>query len=588
MKIVHHSVDIPHATYLMSLVTGKYDVGDDGQFKGKPVRWNVPQGLAEMGKAAFGGTDRMIDVYSKLTGVDYPYAKFDQSAVPDYMFGGMENLSAVTQTIDALYPPEASGVANAEGLVLHELAHQWFGDYVTCSAWEHAWINEGWATFLPPFFVRAAHGKEAYDVARYDLLKQGFDSQGSTRPVVWTGYADPIDEFSGMIYAGGAARMFVLMHMLGEGRFWKATTAYLKQYAGKSVSTPAFFAAYSKSTGTDLTRFMKQWFYTPAMPMITVRRAGAELLIQQSKPYFTLDLPVWILKGNEWVKKSIHSDGPEVRLAVDELVGNPILVDPEVFLPAGIAYAYPIDATETMVLYRNAPNDAARMRMQEKMFGVLSADQVLELAKEAQNSALLQPLVRHVTDEAALIDFTRSNDGNVAHTAAEVLGTRPATDASVSRLTEMFDSHPNLVVRQYALEALLLLTKNEELAKKAWTMPSYNEDFRQAALHWYERNKPEEAREMALAFLANPDSEPVRKTAIALLGQLKDKPGERRAFNALVEVAKESSFGARTEAINALAAYGDPAAIPILLPTTKNGLHYLRRTAEKAIAALRG
>lgn len=588
MKVVHHKVDIPHATYLMSLVAGKYDVGNDGQFKGKPVRWNVPQGLAEMGKAAFGGTDAMIDVYSKVTGVDYPYAKFDQSAVPDYMFGGMENLSAVTQTIDALYPPEAVGVANSEGLVLHELAHQWFGDYVTCSAWEHAWINEGWATFLPPFFVRAAHGKEAYDVARYDLLKQAYDAQqGESRPVVWKGYADPIDEFSGIIYAGGAARMFVLMHMLGEDRFWKATKTYLNQYGGKSVSTPAFFASYSKSTGVDLTRFMKQWFYTAAMPQITVKRAGPNLLIQQAKPYFTLDLPVWVLKGDEWVKRTVHTDGPEVKLALNDLAANPVLVDPEVFLPAGITYGYPIDAATYMALYRHAPNDAARRRLQEKIFGVLSPEQVLELAKEFQNVELTKPLVQHVTDEAALLEFTRSPSYDVANTAAATLQNLPATDTSVARLRELFESHPNIQVRQTALGSILALTKDESLAKRAWTMPSYNDAFRQTALQWYRTNKPDEAREMALGVLANPDSENLRRTAIDMLGLLKDKPGERRVFNALAKVAKEPSFGARTGAINALAAYGDPAAIPIIQPTTHNGLHYLRRTAEAATQTLK-
>lgn len=588
-KTVVHRMDQPHSTYLISLVTGQFSVGDDGSFKGKPVRWNVPVGLEPMGKAAFGGTDRMIAFYSKLTGIDYPYAKFDQSAVPDYMFGGMENITAVTQTIQALFPPESAPVSDAEGLVLHELAHQWFGDLITCASWPHAWLNEGFATFLPSFYVREAHGQEAYDISRYGTLQGGFGSaMGEQRPVVWTGYEEPIDIFGGTIYPGGASRMFVLMHWLGEEKFWKAIHNYLQEYGYKPVTTPQFFASMSKSTGVDLTTFMNEWLYRKELPRLTVSRVGTDVVIKQTAPYFTLDLPVWVLNGKEWVKKSVHSAGAEVRLPLGALAGKPLLVDPEVFLLGSIDYSFPVSAEEYMSIYRNAPNAAAKMRLEQKMFGVLNPAQVLELAKTETNSQLLRELVPHVRDEAYLLGLLNSDDQQLVATVVSSFGRSPLSPAVAAALRAKFESSSNLEVRQRALGVLLSNTPDDALAERAWHMPSYNEAFRATALDYYVAHKPEEAREMALGVLDHPDSERLRVHAIEVLGGLKDKKGERRVFNALARVAQERSFGARSSAIRALASYGDKAAIPILQPITTHSLHFMRRGAQAAIRQLGG
>ena len=586
---VRHRMDQPHSTYLISLVTGQFTVGNDGQFKGKPVRWNVPVGLEDMGKAAFGGTDRMIALYSKLTGVDYPYAKFDQSAVPDYMFGGMENITAVTQTIQALFPSEAAPVSNSEGLVLHELAHQWFGDDITCASWPHAWLNEGFATFLPSFYVREAHGQEAYDLSRYGTLQGGYGSaMGEQRPVVWTGYEEPIDEFGGTIYPGGASRMFVLMHWVGEEKFWKAIHNYLEEYRFKAVTTPQFFASMSKSLGVDLTPFMNEWLYRKELPKLTVGLEGKDLVINQASPYFTLDLPVWILNGSGWVKKSVHSAGPSVRLPLGELAGKPVLVDPEVYLLGSIDYSLPISAADYMAMYRNAPNAAAKMRLGEKMFSTLSAAQVLELAKEEKNTDLLTNLLPHIRDEAYLLGLLRSDDLRlVAHVISNFNRSVP-TPAVVSALQNLLDTSKNLEIREKAMNVLLARTDNEELAKRAWLMPSFDEQFRSDALDYFVKHKPDTAREMALGVLLHPDSEVLRVHAITVLGNLKDKNGEHRVFDALARVAQERSFGARSNAIDALASYGNKAAIPILRPITTHSLHFMRRSAQAAIQQLGG
>jgi aminopeptidase N len=587
-KVVHYRMDKPMSTYLISIIAGQYVTGNDGTFGKTKVRWNVPVGLEEMGKNAFAGTDKMIAFYSKQTGFAYPYPKFEQSAVPDYMFGGMENITAVTQTIDAIFPDDAKPNEDSEGLVLHELAHQWFGDTITCQDWSHAWLNEGWATFMPSFYMRYAHGQDAYDLSRYGTL-QGGKFGGAGIPIVWTGYEEPIDEFFvDNIYAGGASRMFWLMHTLGEAKFWHAIKNYLNEYKYKPVTTPEFFASISKSTGVNLNQFMKEWFYTAGVPHITVKRDGKDLLIDQKAPIFTLPLDVWVWNGTDWSKKHVMSNKAETRLPLGDLAGKPVLVDPEVFLAGYITYAFPISISEQLAMYHHAPNAAAKARLQETMLTKLSPEQTLALCKEEKDQELWERLIGGVKDEAYLLEILGGADAKKVAIVASNPGSVPLTPALSAKLQDLAANDPHVIVRQSAIRSLLSSGKNDELAAKAWAMPSYNEGFRNTAMFYYVRTDPDKAREMALNVLANPDSEALRRTCISVLGGLKDKPGEHRVYDALIKVVEERSFGARNDAINALATYGDKAALPHLIPLESNSMVFTRRAAKAAVQQLGG
>jgi len=591
MKVVHYRMDFPMATYLISLIAGQYITGPDGHFGNAPVRWNVPAGLADMGKAAFGGTDKMIAFYSKQTGFPYPYPKFEQSAVPDYMFGGMENITAVTQTIDALFPPDAAPVDSSEGLVLHELAHQWFGDTITCADWPHAWLNEGWATFMPSFYIREAHGQDEYDMSRYGTLQGGKFGSGNL-PIVWSGYEEPIDVFfEDNIYPGGASRMFWLMHTLGEDKFWKGITNYLNEYKYKPVTTPQFFASMSKSTGVDLTKFMNEWFYRPGVPNIKVKRDGNDLVITQAAPIFTLPLDVWVLNGNTWVKKRVNSNTAEARVPLTpDLANKPVLVDPEVFLAGFITYDFPISADDYIAMYKNSPNAAARARLLEDMLGrgKVSADQIEALAKDEKVVELKQEMLGAIKDMAYVMDLLNDSDPRIVNSMAGNPGTLPVNGDFETKLRDLAANSPNTAIRETATRTLLRSVDDEALAQKAWTIPSYNDGFRIAAFQYYVRTNKDKAREMALAVLANPDSEDLRRACIQSLGSLKDKPGEHRAYDALVKVVQERSFGARNDAINALASYGNKDAVRYIQPLTENSMVFTRRAAQAAVNRLGG
>lgn len=589
-QIYHWKMDQPHATYLISIVAGKYDEGTG--FWGKmPVNYYAPEGLLEWGKTAFGGTEKIIDFYSKLTGFNYPYAKFCQSAVPDYMFGGMENITAVTQTIGALHPQSVDELQDSTGLVAHELAHQWFGDTITCNGWSDAWLNEGFATFLPNFWERAKHGDEAYSLGRYGDFQGALGAhQGAKRPVVWKGYKDALDMFNGFIYAGGAARMFMLMDQLGEDRFWKAISAYLNERKYTSLDTPMFFQSMSKATGVDLTSFMKQWFYTPAAPQLTVALREGKVVVSQPEPYFDLNLDVWILNEDAWVKKLIHLTGAESTLDLGQYAGKPVLIDPRCFVMANIANNIPYTPYELEKLYNHAPNAGEQARILDSMMGVLKPDEWLSFAKSVKSKTMVQRVIDHLStgSESFLLGLTNDSDRALANAAIGGLERLPKSDAILSRMRELSDNDPNDLIRQHALRILINLTGDTTLVDKAWQTDGFQDGYRQMALQWLQRNKPDLARERCLDTLAHPSSEPTRVNAIYALGELKDKPGELRVYKALLGILKETSFGARSAAINSLASYGDPAAVPYIEPYLTHSLVFFRQGAERAITALKG
>src|SRR5262249_45596690 len=126
----------------------------------------VPRGREADGRRAFGRTPEMIALFSRLTGRRYPYPGYAQVCVADFVFGGMENASATTLTDRTLHDERAALDFSSEPLVSHELAHQWFGDLLTCREWSEAWLNEGFATYFQLLWTEHARGRDEFDQER--------------------------------------------------------------------------------------------------------------------------------------------------------------------------------------------------------------------------------------------------------------------------------------------------------------------------------------------------------------------------------------------------------------------------------------
>src|SRR5271163_4798089 len=139
---------LPSSTYLITVVAGELDEVKDS-WRGIPVDYFAPKGRGDRLQINYGRTPAMMELFSKKFGVEYPWEKYDQAMVDDFVAGGMENSSATTNASESLTNPKLvpEYTANQDDLISHELTHQWFGDLVTCKAWSNIWLNEGFATF---------------------------------------------------------------------------------------------------------------------------------------------------------------------------------------------------------------------------------------------------------------------------------------------------------------------------------------------------------------------------------------------------------------------------------------------------------
>ncbi|MCI0596251.1 MAG: M1 family metallopeptidase, partial [candidate division Zixibacteria bacterium] len=177
-RVFHWRENVPHVPYLISLVAGEYEMHAETttvyageETKVVPVLFYYPPGNKERAIRSFGKTGKMLRFFSEKIGVPYPYEKYSQATVDEFMWGGMENISATTQTERTLHDRRAHQDFKSEGLVAHELAHQWWGDLLTCRDWSHIWLNEGFATYFDNLFQEYDLGPDEMPVQMREDLK---------------------------------------------------------------------------------------------------------------------------------------------------------------------------------------------------------------------------------------------------------------------------------------------------------------------------------------------------------------------------------------------------------------------------------
>ena len=296
----HWTQEQPLPAYLVTLVAGQFEVVEE-EADGVPVLYHGPPGSGDDLRRAFGRTPEMVRFFSERIGVPYPWAKYATVAVADFIFGGMENTSATTMT-DTLLHDERAHVdfeEVADSITAHELAHQWFGDLLTCREWSHGWLNESFATYFDALFTEHQRGWDAFRHDLYQKAKVYFqeDSGRYRRPLVENVYAEPIDIFDRHLYERGAQVLDMIRYNLGDELWWKAIRHYARTHAGGDVLTHDFQRAIEEATGRNLDWFFEQWVWRGGHPEFKAsyswdaeHRAATVRLTQTQQPDEQADL----------------------------------------------------------------------------------------------------------------------------------------------------------------------------------------------------------------------------------------------------------------------------------------------------------
>lgn len=577
-RTYHWRESVPHVPYLVSVVVGEFRKVED-RFEDIPVEYYVPVAFTEAdARRSFGKTPAVMAFFSERLGFRYPYEKYAQTAIYNFQYGGMENISATTVWVETLHDERAHLETRSDGLVAHELAHQWFGDLLTCKSWAHIWLNESFAILMAAVWAEHDEGRDAYDWERLDwfdtYLRQ---SQEYLRPIVWNVYTYPDDMFDRHSYEKGALVLHMLRTLLGEELFWKGIRHYVRTHAYQTVETSDLRQALEEVSGMALDGFFDPWVYHAGHPKLRIdarwdpERGELVLQVEQRQtlspwvPLFRIPTQVHIVTdaGAESHDVLIHQASHEFRFPLRQKP-RMVLLDPgrhwlteQEWDKSTDEWVYQLKHAES-VLDRvmaaralGARGDAgavaalAAALSKEKFYGVRM--EIAEALGKTKSRAAVDALVQALQDP----------DARVRRAAVNALGELEAVPAAAARLQALYDREPAYGVRAAIIRTLVRWEK-----ERAWTWiqrglrePSHGDQIQAAALRALKdlaKARPREVRDL-LREWARP-GKPIyaRVAAVQTLAEL--DPNDQELTQFLESFTQDPVYRVRAATIRAVGA----------------------------------
>ena len=263
-------MDKPISPYLFMIVVGKFSVYHD-KWRNIDVNYYTDPAFAPYAKEQFGRTPKMIEFFSTILGYDFPWPKYSQVVVHDFVTGAMENCSAVTMLEDVNMTHREMIDDNGEEYICHELFHHWFGDLVTCKSWSQIALNESFARYGETLWYTHAFGKDMGDYHFYDDLTTYLNlSPEADQPLIRYYYDDKEKLFDHISYEKGCCILNMLRNYIGDDAFFKSLNLYLKTNAYQNADVNDLRTAFEKTTGKDLNWFFNEWFLAGGHPELNM------------------------------------------------------------------------------------------------------------------------------------------------------------------------------------------------------------------------------------------------------------------------------------------------------------------------------
>src|SRR6266436_2206867 len=587
MKTWTWQESLPSSTYLITVVAGEFDEMKD-TWRGKPVTYYAPKGRGDRLKINYGRTPQMLELFSKKLGVEYPWEKYAQSMVDDFVAGGMENSSATTNISSSLVHPLLAPeyATGQDPLISHELGHQWFGDLVTCKDWGNIWLNEGFATFMEYLWMENYFPKEQSEYERWTSVREWFE-QGNlwAKPIVRHDFDDS-SEFDGNAYGKGGLVLYMLRHQLGDDAFYRGLKHYLEVNRGKNVATADLAKAIEEETHTNVDQFFSQWVYGAGAPKFDL-----SYFYDAAKHQVTL-------KVNKTQKVEGQAGMFSIPTDVEITTAGGAKDYPITVSKAEEAFALPADSAPVMVLFDTGGNILKSAEFhKEKREWLYQLKNASEYADRADAAEALAKLKDDAEVDAALGEALKNEKAwGVRATAADALGEHKSP-GSAKLLLEGLNTATEPWVRNRIVAALGNFKDNAEIAATLDSVAKDDKSYRAraAALQALGKIKAPNALATLNAAVAgdSPDNF-LRNAALRAMGPLGDdqavatlrewvaagKPIDTRqaAIYSLARLKKDDKeitqqisgllndthFRLRFAAIFALGERGDASAIPAL------------------------
>ncbi|MGV0103378.1 Aminopeptidase N [Nostoc sp. DSM 114160] len=647
-KVYHWLQQQVHPTYLMTLAVGDFaEIRDE--WNGKAVTYYVEKGREEDAKRSMEKTPRMIEFLSQKYGYPYPFPKYAQVCVDDFIFGGMENTSTTLLTDRCLLDERAAlDNRNTESLVVHELAHQWFGDLVVIKHWSHAWIKEGMASYSEVMWTEQEYSLE--EAAYYRLLEArrylSEDSSRYRRPMVTHVYREAIELYDRHIYEKGSCVYHMIRAQLGDELFWQAIQTFVQDNAHKTVETVDLLRAIEKATGRNLLFLFDQYVYRGGHPdfkvayswdgdahlaKITVTQTQADEGKNGSKDLFDLKIPIGfgytqqeeVMSKELGVKNNSKLITPNSQLKIFTVRVNereqsfyfPLENKPQfISFDVGnnylktVALEYPI--TELKAQLEFDPDPISRSYAAAALAKKGGLEAIVALSASLKNDPLWGVRVE-VAKQLAQINLDQAFDGLIPGLKDKNAYVRRAV---VEALTQFKTAESYKVVRgllqkgdpSYYVEAaasrvigaigssnleekpkedkVLKLLKSVLEEKAGW-----NEVVRSGAIAGLAEFKTSEAAlNLLLEYTKLGVPQPLRLATIRALGKISvgQSPANlERILDKLTELAKESFFLTQVSVAAALGQMETPKAVGILRSLAEQTADgRVRRSAEEEIS----
>lgn len=576
-----------HVPYLMSIVAGDFEVLQQ-EALGIAVQSYVPRGRLADAPRSFDKTPAMLQLFSQQIGIAYPWPKYAQICVDEYGWGGMEHTSATTLNLNTLHDERAHLDVSSDNLVAHELAHQWFGDLLTCKDWGEIWLNESFATYFATLWTEHDLGPDEAAWQRRGEADGYFGEDARyRRSIVNWRYNTPMNVFDRHAYPKGGRVLHMLRFELGDELFWRAVRRYAEVNQHRNVETADFRIAIEEATGQGMNWFFDQWLYHGGHPefhvtwewdatakqvRVTVKQTQR---VDETTPLFRTSAEIEIASGTSppvirrvpltKAEETLHFDAAERPTRV--------VFDPRDWILKKLTA--PKSKDELFDQLANDPHMPARAAAAAALEEhKADQDAIAALAKAAKSDAFwgvrqkaVEVLGKASGDRArtGLIEAAKSDPKTFVRREALIALHKYAHDDSRSAAKELLAKDESYYVAAEALRCLVKIDREHvrEQLLGALSRESHDDVILKAAADGLVELKDSTATQRLTAMLVEPQTPQRRALLIATIARL--RPDDAAALDRLHALLDNDRTQVRRAAIAALADIVTPASLEKLL-----------------------